>query len=201
MDWNFATLDELPALVWRTLEQACATPEHPLRAAALGTASQFDAALRTIVLRRVDAAKRQLVCFTDARSAKVQHLRLNPQVQWLFHDAVARAQLRVSALAMTHHDDAVTRAEWVGVPHANRMNYCTLHPPGTALQNFTDAWPAAWRDRAPLPEEVEQGFENFAVLVSTVEQIEWLQLSADGRHRRATLNWTGEKFSGVWLVP
>ncbi len=201
VNWNFTTLDELPTLVWRALETACNEPDNPLRTAAFGTANQFDAALRTVVLRRVDATLRQLVCYTDARAAKVRHIRLNPQVQWLFHDPRDRVQLRVAALAMVHHGDAIAQAAWRSVPEVNRINYCTINPPGTAIQSPEESLPAAWRGRVPAAEEREHGLEHFAVLVTTVEQIEWLQLCADGRHRRASLNWTGEKFSGVWLVP
>ncbi len=44
------------------------------------------------------------------------------------------------------------------------------------------------------------GYENFAALISTVDQIEWLQLSEAG-HQRAVFNWTAVKWTGLWLVP
>jgi len=154
-----------------------------------------------VVLRAADASKRQLTCHTDARSPKVQHLRLNPHVQWLFHDPEARTQLRVCALAMVHHDDAIARVAWAAVPLASRLTYGTLHPPGTALTSPDEALPRAWKDRPPTPDELEPAFENFAVLVTTVDSFEWLQLRDDGRHRRASFTWTGAHWSGVWLAP
>jgi len=201
MRWEFTSIDDLPGLVWHGLNEACGAAEHPFRTAALGTASQFDAALRTVVLRSADTATRHVSCHTDARAAKVQHLRLNPHVQWLFHDAAARVQLRITALAMMHHRDAIAEAAWGFVPMANRINYCTLHPPGTAILSVDDAFPREWNGRAPTPGELARGFENFAVIVTTVDHIDWLQLCADGKHRRAGFTWTGARFSGVWLTP
>ncbi|MBM3876579.1 MAG: hypothetical protein FJ386_07665 [Verrucomicrobia bacterium] len=201
MHWSFSALDDLPGLVWRALEEAAAAAEHPLRTAAFGTATQFDASMRTVVLRSVDTARRQLACHSDVRTAKVQHLRLNPNVQWLFHDAAARVQLRITALAMTHHVDAIAEAAWKSVPVTNRPNYCSRHPPGTAIAAPELALPAEWRERVPTPDETARGFDNFAVLVTTVEHMDWLQLGADGRHRRAGFTWTGTRFSGVWLAP
>ncbi len=102
---------------------------------------------------------------------------------------------------MAHHGDAIAREAWPGVPFANRLQYCALHPPGTALLSAGDAWPAAWKERAPSPDEAAAGFVNFTVLVTTVDSFEWLQLSDDGRHVRASFTWTGERWSGIWLAP
>jgi len=56
-------------------------------------------------------------------------------------------------------------------------------------------------DRAPTREESEAGRANFAVVTSTVEQIDCLEMNVRG-HRRSLFTWheTGE-LETKWLTP
>ncbi len=200
MNYAATDLETLPQVVWSDLERAVADPANPFRTPVLGTTNLFECALRVVVLRHADGAKRQLACYSDARAQKVHQLKLCEQAHWLFYDPTRRLQLRISAHTMVHQNDAIARAHWQKAPLAHRANYCANLPPGTDLHAPGDAIAPALKSPKVTAKELEPGFENFAVLVSTVDQIEWLQLGVEG-HVRAVLNWTVVKWSGLWLVP
>ena len=200
MDWPATKLDDLLALTWQALAAGASELQHPFRTPACATASELEPALRLVVLRGVDVTARQLACHTDLRSAKCRELRRNERAQWLFHDPAARVQVRAGGATQIHTGDALARDAWQRTPLASRTNYCTRWAPGARLAGPDDALPAAWRVHGPTVEEAEAGWANFAVLVTTVEHFEWLQLRAEG-HRRAGFTWTGEQYVGHWLVP
>lgn len=200
MSYAATDLDTLPQAIWSDLERAVAEPANPFRTPVLGTTNLFECALRVVVLRHADGAKRELACYSDARAQKVHQLKLCEQAHWLFHDPARRLQLRISAHTMVHQGDAIARAHWAKTPLAYRANYCANLPPGTDLHAPGDAIAPALKSPKVTAKEVEPGFENFAVLISTVDQLEWLQLGDEG-HVRAVLNWTVVKWSGLWLVP
>lgn len=199
---SFATtdLEELPPAIWRDLEAATADPASPFRTPVLGTTNLFECSMRVVVLRHADAAKRELACYSDARAQKVHQLKLCEQGHWLFYDPARRLQLRVSAHTMVHQNDAIARAHWAKTPLSQRRNYCANQPPGSDIHAPGDAIAPALKSPKVTAKELEPGYENFAVLVSTVDQIEWLQLGDTG-HVRAVFNWTVVKWSGLWLVP
>mgnify|MGYP003340380787 CR=1 FL=1 len=68
MSFTATDLETLPAALWRDWERAVETESHPFRTPVLGTTNLFECAMRVVVLRRADAAKRQLVAYSDARA-------------------------------------------------------------------------------------------------------------------------------------
>jgi hypothetical protein len=46
----------------------------------------------------------------------------------------------------------------------------------------------------------QQALRNFMVVCCEVEEIDWLQLGAEG-HLRARFNWNGRAWKGVWITP
>jgi pyridoxine/pyridoxamine 5'-phosphate oxidase len=200
MDWNPATLDELPGLIWAALARACGDAGDPLRTPALGTLGARGPAIRTVILRAVEPASRRLVCYTDARSAKAAEIRHEPRLAWLFYDPGAKIQIRAEGTGAIHLGDETARAAWAATPAPNRINYRTESPPGTAIASPEAAWPGGRRPTtvdAKLSAEAEQ---NFAVIRCTIQRLEWLRLDPAG-HRRAAFEWGGNRFNGQWLVP
>lgn len=195
-----ADLDTLPAELWRELEQAVGETNNPFRTPVFGTSNLFECALRVVVLRQVDATKRWLVAYSDARAQKVHQLGLCQQAHWLFYDPARRTQLRISAGTMIHVKDGIAAEHWQKLPLASRRNYCANQPPGSDIHAPADAIAPELKSEKVTAKQLEVGYENFAVLVSTVDQIEWLQLSEEG-HQRAVFNWTAVRWSGLWLVP
>ncbi len=193
-------LETMPAEFWRDLEQAVGDPAHPFRTPVFGTTNLFECAMRVVVLRQVDTAKRWLVAYSDARAQKVHQLGLCQQAHWLFYEPTRRMQLRISAGTMVHLKDGVAAEHWQKLPLASRRNYCADQPPGSDLHAPGDAIAPELKEANVKSKQLDVGYENFAVLVSTVDQIEWLQLANEG-HQRAVFNWTTAAWSGLWLVP
>jgi hypothetical protein len=46
----------------------------------------------------------------------------------------------------------------------------------------------------------DDGQKNFAVLMATVDRVEWLYLAIEG-HRRARWTWSEGGWQGTWLAP
>lgn len=200
MDWTDSDLDNLPGRIWSSLAEAAGKPNHPFRTPALATTNKFETNVRTIVLRRADPEYRWLVCFTDIRSAKIRDIKMNEQVQWLFYHPVQQVQIRATAAAMVYHQDDMAREYWEKTPLANRANYCATQPPGDALAEPGDCVPSELRADNVTAADLETGYQNFAAVACEVDQFDWLQLAPAG-NRRASIRWTGEKYSGIWLVP
>lgn len=204
------SLATLPNLVWRVLNEGCSSWAHPMRTAAFATTDVDDApAVRTVVLRAANAAPRTLVCYTDVRSAKVQHVQRRPAAALLFWDPTARVQIRAVGPVTVHCGDDVSAAAWAATPVVNRGNYRTALPPGAVTDGAADAVApvlavshaadAAFAADSQL--RAEAGFENFAVLRTKVERFEWLQLS-EPFHRRASFVWDEKRgeYVGNWIV-
>lgn len=200
MSLTAADLETLPAQLWRDLEHAATEEASPLRTPVLGTTNLFECSMRVVVLRRADSAKRQLIAYSDARAQKVHQLKLCEQAHWLFYDPARRVQLRISAGTMVHQNDRIAAEHWQSLPLASRRNYCAHSPPGTDIHAPADAIAPELKLPTVTKKQLEIGYENFAVLVSTVDQIEFLQLADEG-NVRAVFNWTATNWSGLWLVP
>ncbi len=200
MSFAASDLETLPKTIWRELERAVTEEGNPFRTPVLGTTNLFECAMRVVVLRHADEARRELICYSDARAQKVHQLKLCEQAHWLFYDPVRRLQIRISAHTMVHQQDGIASQHWQKAPLIHRRNYSANQPPGSDIHAPGDAIAPALKSPKVTAKELEPGYENFAVLVSTVDQIEWLQLADEG-HTRAVLNWTAVKWSGLWLVP
>ena len=140
-----------------------------------------------------------LVCYSDVRSPKVAHINGNPQTQWLFYHPEWRIQIRAEGEAAVHHSDRVAREAWEAAPLEHRLNYCSPQAPGTEMTAEDLHTASAKSGQSWTQEEIETGIANFAVIVTKVDQLDWLQLTAKG-NRRAGFTWDGAQFTGRWLV-
>lgn len=173
--------DEL-AGVWDVLRDGAARRKSGFHTFALATvAPDGTPDARTVILRGADAETRTLTFNSDIRSPKFRQLRENPNVVAVFYSVEDKLQIRVRGLAEIHHDDPVAAVRWEKTPRMARETYCTPHAPGAILpDNPTDA-PAI-----PLP--LTDAYQNFALVIIRVAEIEWLFLSAAG-HRRARVRY------------
>ncbi len=187
---------------WQLLIEGAADPQHDFHTLALGSASPGEGcALRTVELRKVDREARQLNFYTDLRSRKVGEIQADPRVALLFLSHSEDTQLRVQAEARIHHGDALAAAAWAEVPPAERRYFMVSGPPGLPWAWPTSGLPSHLESSAPSEAESRLGQVNFAVVVCTVKQIDWLYLTPDG-HRRATFAWDqAGQLQTSWLVP
>lgn len=184
----------LPATLetaFATLAQGVADRRHGFHCPMLATIGLDGApSARTLVLRGVDAAARQIRLHTDRRAAKVPELAADPRAALLFYDAGAQLQLRLSGRATLHAEDAIADRGWAESRAMSRFCYAIAPAPGTPVP----APPAMTLDS-------EAGRPHFCVVIFHLESLESLHLAAAG-HRRARFAWDrAGGASATWLVP
>jgi len=200
VDWSQLTPETLPGAIWSRLVVACGTTNDPWRTPALATGSGTDRGLRTVVLRAVDADRRELTLFSDSRAGKVRQLTSRNLADWLFYDPTEKVQLRLHGISRCHWKDTESRRLWENVPPVNRVNYCATVPPGTELPERGTGLPGDLAGQKLTLENTARGWEHFAVLITTVTDMDWLWLRTEG-HWRARFTWTNDEWKGTWVAP
>lgn len=186
-------VDTMLADAWEHLE-TCVGVGHP------GVAS-VDAAgrpqARTVVLRAADRNRRTLVFYTDRRSEKSG--QLEGGLAWTFYDAERRLQVRAWGPS-EFADDASAERHWMGSTLASRKCYLVEPGPGTPSDGPTSGHRGRL-DAAVVPTEAEvsTGRDNFAVVVTTVRELDVLYILRSG-HRRARFAYE-DGWHGSWVVP
>jgi pyridoxamine 5'-phosphate oxidase len=189
-------LDGSSAHAWAMLVRGAADRRAAFHSPVVATADERgEPSQRVMVLRAVDVPRRTLRFHSDLRSAKLNHLKQQPRASVLAYDGHAKLQLRMGAVVSVHHSDEVAKAAWTATRPQGRLCYEQAVAPGQPIA-------------APLPELPAQartatgddGTANFAVLILTVDSLEWLYLATEG-HRRAHWCWDGAAWQGQWLAP
>jgi pyridoxamine 5'-phosphate oxidase len=196
--------DQLLHEIWEMLHKGATDSQHPFYTPALATVSKHGAAVRTVVLREVDPANRLLVCHTHAASMKVAQLTANPATSWLFYSAPDKIQIRAEGQTTLHHNDEFARRIWEQSRVSSLRGYLTQLPPGAWLIGKpVSGLPAEFEDRLPTREEAEAGWQNFAVIATKIERLDWLYLGEGGRgQRRAEFTLQPEGgHSLMWIIP
>jgi hypothetical protein len=179
-------LEEIEAATWRELALAAHTRGHPWRVAVLATRDGEGVDARSVVLREVDAAARELLIFTDARSPKAHQVQAQPEGMLVMWSEALGWQLRLRlALGLLSEGLAVS-SRWARLkltPAAH--DYLSPLPPGSTID-------------APLPaaNPPRESRDHFAVIAARVLRIDWLELDARG-HRRAVFDESGSR----WVTP
>ncbi len=149
---------------------------------------------RVLALRAVDANARRFTFHTDARSEKMRDLAGDSRVSLLFFDRDDAIQVRFDGTAAIHHADPEAAAAWRNVSALRRRACAVELEPGEPL----DA-PERF-DGLPAMPDADAGFTNFALIVVEATAIDWLWLGPQDL-RRARFAWTGQRWSGSWIVP
>ena len=166
-------LQSLPAIeaaVWRELEAAPHDKLHPWRTPVLGTTDGVTGDARTMVLRNVSAAERQLLMFTDSRSSKAAQIAAFPLATMVMWSEPLGWQLRLQVRIALQPDGLVASSYWARLklsPAAH--DYLSALAPGSVI------------DQAHGPRGERA---HFALVEATVLAIDWLELHELG-HRRA----------------
>jgi pyridoxamine 5'-phosphate oxidase len=178
--------------VWPTLARAATDRHDPLHTMQVATRGlQGEPRVRTIVLRSAEQASAQLIFHSDLRCAKISEMRAEPRVELHAYDPARRLQLRLTATAMVHAMDALSRERWAASQRMSQRCYYALEAPGTPV-NIPPGQPD-WQ-------EEEAGITNFAVVVCTIQALDWLRLDSNGNQRIiATLSQAG--WTGNWVTP
>ena len=162
---------------WRLLEEAIENSTSPVRTPVLISVGADGVAQgRTVVLRGINRQQRQLQIYTDVRSAKVAQLRAQSTCSLVAYQPNPMMQLRLGVDATVNYNNAITYEAWAVMPGPNRCNYLTDPDPGSISVQATDGRPVINAESMPTHAENEIAYSHFAVIVFTINQLEWLYL-------------------------
>jgi pyridoxamine 5'-phosphate oxidase len=182
-------LEQIETRIWAELELATHDRQHAWRTPVLATVAGHGpdalADARTVVVREVEKAHRQLIFFSDGRSAKVAQLLAQPLGTMVMWSATLAWQLRCRVSLQLERSGLAASSRWARIkltPAA--QDYLSPLPPGSVLE------PGA----SPVHEAVTR--DHFAVIQAQVLGLDWLELDPQG-HRRALFDAQGAR----WVQP
>lgn len=189
------TLSEVFTQCWTRLLYGSVITDNAFRTGVLGLQYNNEVSLRTVVLRAIEPDEKQVVFYTDSRSAKMEQLKNNAQASWLFYDAVEKVQVRLSGEVAIHQNDEFAQYHWSKVHGSGRKAYMAIPGPSTDVEQPADGLAYINEDT-----DMESGYQNFAVIATKANFIEWLSLKDSG-HRRAQFRLIDGNWKGQWLIP
>jgi pyridoxamine 5'-phosphate oxidase len=198
---NFS-LTEILNDCWQQLSAGVKSSKHPFHHAVIGTINEGFADTRTVILRKVIAEKQCLIFHSDARSPKINQLKKNNKVSWLFYDEPSRIQIRIKAEALIHHQNEVALERWNASRLESRRCYLANPAPSSISEIATDGLPKNLTVKDLTEENVACGFDNFVVVETKVLELEWLFLN-HAAHKRANFSYHPKtnKINQHWLIP
>jgi hypothetical protein len=192
-------LTEILDHVWGMLVRGGADKKHAYHFPVLATYGSLGIEQRTVILRKADKATRQLICYSDQRTRKVDDLQQQTSAHWLFYDYGSKEQIRAKVTVQLHHQNEVAKQVWQEIPSSARGDYVGPLPPGTLTKQYTDNLPDSFREE-PTEGNTQQGIENFVLIISEVQQLDFLKLGREG-HLRAQFTWNQTHWESSWLAP
>jgi pyridoxamine 5'-phosphate oxidase len=156
---------------------------------------------RVMILRHVDWVSRELRFHTDRRSAKIGQAKGAQIASMLIYDESAKVQLRMTG-SIRVLSNGIADDAWASSTTFARRCYMAVDAPGGVSESPTSGLPEWIEGKQPDEAQLSDARANFAVLIVTVERLEWLYLANAG-HRRAWWHWDDAAcdWSGGWLVP
>ena len=191
---------EILKRIWKHLDLGTLERAHPFHTPVFGTVCNNAPDMRMVVLRRFWRRPPQLAFHAHKGSPKINQLRANPNVYWLFYHPQEKFQLRIKGVAELHFDGDLHEEQWLATELFSRRCYIGSDP-SLVSDHPTSGLPDELVDRKPSPEESEAGKSNFVVITSTIDAIDCYELNVKG-HRRSLFEWheNGE-LRTKWLTP
>lgn len=191
---------EILKRIWKNLDLGTLQRRHPFHLPVFGSICDREPSLRIVVLRRFWRRPPMLAFHSHIGSPKIQQLKSNPNVYWLFYHPEDRFQVRIKGKAVLHTDDELADEQWLTTELFSRRCYVG-EPPTQESKKPTSGLPEDLIDREPTHEESEVGRANFVVVTSTIDEIDCLEMNVKG-HRRSLFKWneSGE-LETKWLTP
>lgn len=191
---------EILKKIWKNLDLGVIDRKHPFHLPVFATINDESPSLRVVVLRRFWRKPAQIAFHSHLGSPKVKQLKTNPHVYWLFYSAEEHLQVRIKGVARVHHNDELADEQWQATELFSRRCYIGEAPTQEAKKPTTGL-PEGLTDRKPTFEESEHGKENFVVIVSTISEIDCMELDVRG-HRRSLFSWNEKGAPETkWLTP
>ncbi len=200
---------EILKKVWKQLDLGVIDSEHPFHTPVFGTdkvtdsignGDIFSPSLRVVVLRRFWRKPARLAFHAHLGSPKIEQIKTNPNVSWLFYHPKEKFQVRISGAAEVHTNDELTDEQWSATGNFSRRCYIGKAPTQISKKP-THGMPEDIAKRNPTEKESEVGRANFAVITSTIKTIDCLELDVHG-HRRSLFMWNEDgQLETKWLTP
>ncbi len=185
-------LADIEAAIWHELALAAGDRQHGWHTPVLASAGADGVDARTVVLREVDEDAAALAIYTDSRAAKVRQLQAQPACTLVMWSADLGWQLRLRCRVVVHTDGLAVSSRWAHLRASpGARDYLSPLAPGTAIEDA----PGTPLSHAPEESAATQR-EFFAVLIASIEAMDWVELHAQG-HRRARFT----AMQAQWLVP
>ena len=207
MDKQINILEQLGSLqsveenCWTLLHGGASSRKSAMHQAAIATAVDGMALMRTVVLRRVDMTGKRLFLHTDLRSKKMNDFERGDSLSWLFYDQSVATQIRLSGKVILHHQDSLCREHWDKTGHHSRRYYMSETAPSVAFDEpFTGLNPALTSYAYTL-EESEMGLANFVVVETEISWMEWYYTHHTGNRRAVFRYAEGSLKEASWLSP
>jgi pyridoxamine 5'-phosphate oxidase len=191
---------EILKKIWKNLDLGTLQRKHPFHLPVFGSVADNEPSLRIVVLRRFWRRPPMLAFHAHSGSPKIEQLRTNPNVYWLFFHPEDRFQVRIKGKAELHTNDELADEQWLTTELFSRRCYVG-EAPTQESKKPTSGLPEGLIDREPTHEESEEGRANFVVVTSTIDEIDCLEMNVKG-HRRSLFKWneSGE-LETKWLTP
>ncbi|MEY3060626.1 MAG: hypothetical protein RL000_1978, partial [Bacteroidota bacterium] len=138
---------------------------------------------------------------TDIRSSKIDDIQATGQLSWLAYDPTQRTQIRLCGATILHHGDAIAQAQWNLTQHHSRRNYLLPEGPGKIHADDFKSVEQQLSDFSYTLEESEAGFQNFVVVETTVEKLDWYYAHHTGNRRAGFSYNKGSLIHADWLTP
>lgn len=191
---------EILKRAWKHLDLGVIDAKHPFHTPVFATENGNAPSLRTVVLRRFWRKPAGLAFHCHVGSPKIEQVKNNPNVSWLFYHAEKKLQLRIKGVAEIHTEDALAEEQWHSTGLFSRRCYIGKAPTQISKKP-THGMPEEIVDKRPTKEQSEEGRANFAVISSTINSIDVLELDVKG-HRRSLFVWNENgNLETKWLTP
>ncbi len=194
----FETLEDVRTDCLNRLIRAPRDRKSPMHTPVIVTG---DVDARVMVLRAFDSTHFTLRLHTDARAPKARAIAADPRVAVLFYDKGAKVQIRARGMGEVLTTGQLVDDAWAASTNFARRCYLG-DGPGAASDTPTSGLPAEFEGAEPDDAQLIPARENFALLMITVTDLDWLYLAHTG-HVRAQFSRRGEvpDWQGRWVAP
>tara|TARA_Y100000739_G_C20529548_1_gene428208 strand:+ start:444 stop:1037 length:594 start_codon:yes stop_codon:yes gene_type:complete len=188
---SYSHIDETLDSAKLILSEAVSNTQTLFHTPVVSTINENKIVSRVMVLREFNFDKKILRFHTDNRAAKIDNLTKNPSSTVIGYDADLKIQIKMQGQAKVHIDDEVAKIAWNESTPRSKKCYSVKGGSSKKIENPGDY------DITNF--EVEDGYQNFAVIIFNFLSLEFLYLKSSG-HRRALHDWNDD-YSSTWLVP
>lgn len=173
-------LEDIEIQIWELLSHSATSANSPFHQGVFASINNNIPEQRTVILRNANKSEKTLSFNTDIRSLKIEQLKINDFISWLFYDKTLKVQLRIYAKAIIHIGDFVAETAWEKSRLSSKICYTTQRKPGSFINepefvevNQTDV----------EPELLSFARNNFAVVETKIHAVDFVFLNRKGNKR------------------